>query len=164
VGVLNAAGEEQAAIFGYSMGAIIAVEALLRHPERFSRAVLGGMGATWPDGSDCGAGAAQGPVRDLQRSVKGLASWLRYYNPVAMRSLRAGAFDGQEPMPVDRLGEIKAPVLMVVGSRDQFCPGTEVAEEAMPNCRRLVLDGQTHHSAVSDGRFREAVLGFLGEG
>ena len=163
VAVLNAAGVERAAIFGYSMGAIISVEALLQHPERFTRAVLGGMGATWPNGSTCEGEPAERPVRDLQRSVKGLAWWLRYYHPLALRSLREGTFHGQEPMAVERLEKVRVPVLMVVGGRDLFCPGTVIAAAALPDCKRLVLPGQTHHSALSDGRFREAVLAFLGE-
>jgi pimeloyl-ACP methyl ester carboxylesterase len=81
-----------------------------------------------------------------------------------MRSLRAGTFHGQQPMPLARLGEITHPVLMVVGSRDQFCQGTATAAEAIPGARRVVLEGQTHHSAVSDPRFRAAVLEFLAEG
>ncbi len=163
IGVLNAAGEGTAAIFGYSMGAMLAVQALLDYPERFTRAVLGGMGATWPDGTDCGGAGSERPVRDLQRSVTGLAWWLRYYNPIAMRALRAGIFHSQEPMPVDRLGEIAVPVLMVVGARDQFCPGTVAAADAIHDCTRVVLSGQTHHSTVSDPRFRSAVAEFLGD-
>ncbi len=119
------------------------------------------MGATWPDGTDCAGDSNEKPVRDLQRSVTGLAWWLRYYNPLAMRALRAGTFHDQQPMPLGRLGAIDVPVLMVVGARDQFCPGTVAAAEAIPHCRRLVLAGQTHHSTVSDPRFREAVEGFL---
>jgi len=166
VSVLNAAGEGRAAVFGYSMGAMVVVEALLAHPERFTRAVLGGMGATWPDGGGCeaGSGAETAPVRDLQRSAKGLAWWLRYYNPLAMRALRQGTFDGQQPMPVERLGEIGVPVLIAAGSRDQFCAGTALVAEAMPNATRMVIEGQTHHSTVSDPRFQAAVMEFLGEG
>ena len=165
VSVMNAAGEERAALLGYSMGAIIAVEALLAYPERFTRAVLGGMGATWPDGRDCGASDSEvPPVRDLQRSATGLAWWLRYYNPVAMRALRRGAFHGQQPMAVDRLSEIGLPVLIAVGSRDQFCPGTALVAEAMPHATRMVIEGQTHHSTVSDPRFQAAVMEFLGKG
>jgi pimeloyl-ACP methyl ester carboxylesterase len=164
VGVLNAAGEERAAIFGYSMGAMIAAQALVDYPPRFTRAVLGGMGAAWPDGSDCaGRGPAETPVRDLQRSAAGLAWWLRYYNPLAMRLLRQGAFHGQQPLPLERLDEIAVPVLIAVGARDQFCPGTALAAERIPNARRVVFEGQTHHSTVSDPRFHAAVLEFLAE-
>jgi pimeloyl-ACP methyl ester carboxylesterase len=164
VGVLNAAGERRAAIFGYSMGAMIATQALVDHPGRFTAAVLGGMGAAWPDGNDCAAGArAERPVRDLQRSAAGLAWWLRYYNPLAMRALRQGAFHGQQPLPLERLGEIRVPVLIAVGSRDQFCPGTELAAERIPDARRVVFEGQTHHSTLSDPRFHAAVLEFLAE-
>jgi pimeloyl-ACP methyl ester carboxylesterase len=121
------------------------------------------MGATWPEGTDCvrDEDATLRPVRDLQRSAKGLAWWLRYYNPLAMRALRRGTFHGQQPMAIDRLSEIEVPVLIAAGSRDQFCPGTELAAAAIPGATRLVIEGQTHHSTVSDPRFQAAVMEFL---
>jgi pimeloyl-ACP methyl ester carboxylesterase len=56
------------------------------------------------------------------------------------------------------------PVLIAAGSRDQFCAGTAVAAAAIPGAQRLVVEGQTHHSTVSDPRFQATVLEFLGEG
>jgi hypothetical protein len=55
-------------------------------------------------------------------------------------------------------------VLIAAGSRDQFCAGTAVAAAAIPGAQRLVVEGQTHHSTVSDPRFQATVLEFLGEG
>lgn len=163
VGVLNAAGVERATIFGYSMGAVIAVQALLEYPKRFSRAVLGGMGAVWPGDSACEEIDGAGPVLEPAKAVLGLAWWLRYYHPVTMRRVAAGTFHGQQPMPLERLGDIDVPVLLAVGSRDPFCPGTMVAAGAIRGSKRVVLPGQTHGSAVRDRRFKEAVLRFLEE-
>lgn len=162
--VAEAAGLTSPAVLGYSMGAIIASETLVRFPGLFSAGVLGGMGAAWPENGDVGCtgdAATERPVRDLQRSVRGLAWWLRYYNPLAMRALRAGMFHGQPPMPAERLPGIRVPVLVVAGTRDPFCAGAELAAELIPGAERLLLPGQTHHSAVSDPRFREAVCAFF---
>ena len=47
VAVLDAAGEERAHVYGFSLGGMIAQELALRHPERVSKLVLG---ATTPGG------------------------------------------------------------------------------------------------------------------
>lgn len=166
--VLDAAGVERATLFGYSMGAIVGTQTLLDYPARFDGAILGGMGVQWevdgrrqcPDEEHPGAPR---PHRDLQRSASAVTSWLRHYNPFAMRALAQGVFFGQDPMPAARLSEIDVPVLSVSGTRDRFCAGTKLLPSAITNCRRVVLTGQTHISTVSDPRFKAAVSEFLAE-
>lgn len=165
---MDAAGVGQAVLFGYSMGAMVGVQALLEHEERFPAAILGGMGVTWPASrSDSCRGEEDGdtpaPYRDLQRSIGAGLSWLRHYNYFAMRALSRGMFHGQQPMPAERLREIAMPVLSVTGTRDMYCPGTLALAELLPNCRRVALDGQTHTSVVSDPRYKAAVDAFLAE-
>lgn len=168
VACMDDAGVQEAVLFGYSMGAMVGVQALLEHEERFPAAILGGMGVTWPASrsDSCRAeedGDTPAPYRDLQRSIGAGVSWLRHYNYFAMRALSRGVFHGQQPMPAERLPEIAVPVLSVTGTRDMYCPGTVVLPELLPNCRRVALDGQTHTSVVSDPRYKAAMDDFLAE-
>ena len=48
VAAMDAAGIERPAIFGYSMGGMVAMHLLVHHQERFTRAVIGGMGSYFP--------------------------------------------------------------------------------------------------------------------
>ncbi|HMO54663.1 MAG TPA: alpha/beta fold hydrolase, partial [Tepidiformaceae bacterium] len=41
---MDVSGVEKAPIFGYSMGAMVALSLLLNHPGRFNAAIIGGMG------------------------------------------------------------------------------------------------------------------------
>ena len=50
VRLMDHLGIATADIFGYSMGAGIALRAIVRHPERFTSAVLGGIGFVQPRG------------------------------------------------------------------------------------------------------------------
>jgi pimeloyl-ACP methyl ester carboxylesterase len=164
--VLDHATVEKAVLFGYSMGACVAVEALLRAPARFSGAILGGMGTAWPSAAprDCRDEEPPGSssrVRDRQHLGTGAFWFLRYYNPAALRAFRRGFFDGQPPMPADRLSAITSPVLVVAGTRDRYCPGTRDLALRLPSAVRLALPGQGHISAVSDRRFQAAVLRWL---
>jgi pimeloyl-ACP methyl ester carboxylesterase len=168
IAALDHAGVDRATIFGYSMGTMVAAEALVRYPGRFNAAVLGGMGASWPGRGDVSCRddeppGAPAPVRDLQRAPLAFTWWLAHYNPMAMKAVRAGMFRRPAPVPVARLGEIEVPVLVVTGTRDRFCPGTRMLAQRIRGARRVALPGQTHHSAVSDPRFRAAVRAFLDE-
>ncbi len=165
---MDDAGVGEAVLFGYSMGAMVGVQALLEHGDRFPAAILGGMGVTWPASRSDSCqheedGDIAAPHRDLQRRVRAGLAWVRHYNPLAMRALSRGMFHGQQPMPAERLPEITMPVLSVTGTRDMYCPGTLALAELLPNCRRVALDGQTHTSVVSDPRYKAAVDAFLAE-
>jgi pimeloyl-ACP methyl ester carboxylesterase len=168
VACLDNAGIDEAVLFGYSMGAMVGVQALLEYRERFPAAILGGMGVAWPASrrDSCVAEESEdttAPHRDLQRSMRAGLAWLWHYNPFAMRALSRGMFHGQQPMPAERLPEIRVPVLSVTGTRDMYCPGTLALPKLLPNCRRVALDGQTHTSVVSDPRYKAAVDEFLVE-
>lgn len=165
---MDAAGFERADIMGYSMGAMIAMELLLEHGERFDRAVLGGMGAKWPRSrtEHCRDWEDGTPPRMWHSPWEWARSWAyfaRHYDHLAMTALAPNTFrDG--PVDPDRLPEIEHRVLSVVGTRDRFCRGTVLLAQRLPNCESAKISGRGHVTAPRDPRFKQAVWEFLGEG
>lgn len=121
---------QKAHIVGYSMGGMITMKLLTRHPERVQSAVLGGMG--WlRQGSPLQNVWSQMPERNVRATP-----------PACARSLGALAVTAEE------VKAIRVPVLVVVGDRDpvrslyvvplqQLRPDwkvTEVADAGHINC------------------------------
>ena len=71
---------------------------------------------------------------------------------------------GREIPTVDRLGEITAPTLVVVGDRDlsYFLTGADLLVERLPNARKAAIVGAGHMPNMEDpARFNQVVLEFL---
>ena len=65
---------------------------------------------------------------------------------------------------LDRLGQIKSPTLVIVGTNDRIIPFTssEVIAEKIPDARLVKFDGGSHAFFVEmSGRFNREVLNFL---
>lgn len=165
IAVMDTLGIPRARLFGYSMGAMIASDLLINHPDRFSGAILGGMGVEWPRRGSKDArdeeppGFQPEPVR--RRDLHRVFEYLRETNPLALRAVYQGVFKGQQPMDVQRLPEIRVPVLAIVGTRDRLAPGTRPLPNLISDCERTVLYGRGHVSALADPAFKTAAIEFL---
>ena len=171
IAVLDSLKIEAAAIMGYSLGAMVTMELLLSHAGRFSAAVIGGMGASFPRRGDWRRGCRDEeteppPPRDrrsLGSRMPGLFERFRYLRPRSQWAARRGLFRwGVPPVDASRLGEINVPVLIVCGTRDALCPGTRELSAKVAGAKRVVLSGRGHLTAVWDPRFKAAVREFLG--
>lgn len=165
--VMDDTGVEQARVMGYSMGGMTTLEMLCHHSDRVTAAVVGGMGAAFPDNrrANCIDEERDEPPK-LERSFWGgaraTAAFLLRYNAIAQNAVWRGVFRKQSPVRnLALLGGVRQPVLIVVGTRDPLCPGTRVLQERLPNARRITLSGRNHLSAVSDPRYKAAVLDFF---
>lgn len=169
--VLGAAGIQRAAVMGYSMGSMVALELLLNSPDRFSAAVLGGMGSAWPRRGEvnrCPDEPESDPAPGRPhwrpgRRLRLVGSFMRHYDPIAQRTIRRAVFRGRPPVDASRLGEIKVPVLVVAGSRDFLCGASKDLAARIPNARHVTLSGRGHMGAVRDERFRACVKTFLAD-
>jgi pimeloyl-ACP methyl ester carboxylesterase len=167
--VMDHAGVEKADVMGYSMGGMITMHLLINHPGRFGAAVIGGMGAEFPRSRRAGCrDEEEGPAPPLPPEAKfsfiRFFRYLRQVNWRASRAVRHALFTkGKAPVDTYRLGQIRSPVLVVVGTRDPLCPGTRILAERIPNCRRVVLSGRNHVNAIYDRRYKDAVATFLAE-
>jgi len=169
--VLDREGIPQAAVMGYSMGGMVAVELLLNHPERFTAAIIGGAGARSPRRGEWRTACQEEeseprPPRQRRRPgsrIRDLFFYLRHLDPMAIRALRHSVFRGGEPVDASRLHEIHVPTLVVTGTRDAVCPAARELASAIAGAQRVLVGGRGHLAAVEDPRFKEAVRRFLSE-
>jgi 3-oxoadipate enol-lactonase len=190
-GLLDALGVRRAHLLGLSMGALIAQEFALRHPDRVDRLVLSGPDAApaanvfhpiavwrWVKENDPGGAifAAQqftwlfssSTLRNraaVQQTIDFLSS---NPNPVAPAAYARQAEAYLQYDPAGRLGRIAARTLVIVGEQDLLTPpwiAREVAD-AIPHARVGIIrgDGASHIVPLErPAEFNELVLSFLTE-
>ena len=130
--VLDAAGLHDADVLGYSHGGAIAQHLAGNAADRVRRLVLAA--------TSCGVGATPGPglagLRGLGRPANGNAS--SYVDPRALW-WHSIAFSSWSSIPF--LGAIKAPTLVVCGTRDRFVPpaNSRVLAGRIPDARLVLL-------------------------
>jgi pimeloyl-ACP methyl ester carboxylesterase len=162
VGVLDELGIESAAFVGYSMGARIGLEVLLEHPDRISRAVLGGIGAA-------------GAIEHAEQIARAFRSGEPTDDPIAqsfytfasarptndLKALAACIVGLKPETHPDRLAMIRTPILIVVGDRDDIATGAPELVELIPSARLVTIANRDHMSAVPAREFKQAALEFL---
>jgi pimeloyl-ACP methyl ester carboxylesterase len=161
-------GIARAFLIGYSMGASIAIELMLSRPERFRAIVLGGI--AYDDGledkADRDAIAAAYRADDPATIRSPVAKAYRRFAESMPNDLHAlAALIGAEraPFEVGKLAAVRMPVLIVVGSNDNAIGDPKPLAKVIPGARLVMLDGRDHLTAPFDSRFKETVIGFLGE-
>jgi len=161
--LLDAVGVAQASYLGYSMGARFGLQVALDHPDRISRAVLGGLGAA-------------GAIDHAAQIAHALRSGQPTEDPIAQTFYRfasarpdndlaalAACIVGMRPRAdPSRLGRIQTPILVVVGDRDELARGAPELIELIPSARLVTVEGRDHMSAVPAREFKRAALDFLG--
>jgi pimeloyl-ACP methyl ester carboxylesterase len=184
-GLLDALGIRQAHVLGWSMGALIAEEVVLRHPGKVNKLVL--------YAAHCNASLLPPAPEVIQKltdksgtpqeqgmrfiSVLFPLDWLRsqgerikevFYRPmgniptetVAKQSMAIGTWKGC----CDRLSEINKPTLVISGADEVLVPPQNARYLAgkVPNAQ-LVLSENAGHGLMFQypDKFSEMVIGFL---
>lgn len=160
--LLDVLGIERAAYLGYSMGARIGLEVILDHPERVTRAVLGGIGAAGAvDRSQQIAHAFRigEPTDDpIAQTFYEFASARPTNDLQALAACIVGLRPGADP---SRLAKIRTPILVVVGDRDDIARRAPELIEMIPSARLVTIANRDHMSAVPARDFKQAALEFL---
>lgn len=178
---------EKATVVGLSLGGIVAADFALEHPERVERLVFVGAGLRGdrqpPDEKSMAAYRAlanEGPEKYFETFLKAdLLAGLRERpqarermrtmmldNYKALTYLRAGLAQAPEPPTIERLGQIKFPTLVVVGSLDSknLLNIADTLAKGIPGARKVVIPGASHHPPVeTPTEFNRALLDFLGQ-
>ncbi len=153
---------ERAAYLGYSMGGRIGLELVLDHPDRISRAVLGGVGAAGAvDRAEQIARAFRigEPTDDpVAQTFYRFASARPSNDLIALAACISGLRPERNP---ERLARIRIPILIVVGDRDEIARGASELIELIPSARLFTIAGRDHMSAVPAREFKKAALDFL---
>lgn len=192
-GLLEQLGITRATIVGHSMGGKYALATALRHPQQISRLVLVGSdgfvevspltrSGGWPliGAAMLWLAARPASLQAMLRAAfyapeefvtpelvaRGRAALLGVENRRALTALsrRYDATDlGRTGMRA-RLGEIRAPVLLVWGDHDRVFPlsSAHAAAAALPSSRLVVIPRCGHFPQVEAARrFHGLLLGFL---
>jgi len=162
VRLLDHLAVEKAAYLGYSMGARIGLEVAMDHPDRLTRAVLGGIGTAGAiDRSDAIARAllAGEPTDDPVAQTFYRFAAARPTNDLrALAACIRGLRPQEDPA---RLARIKTPILIVVGADDVIAQGAPELVELVPTARLVTIAGRDHMSAVVAREFKRAAVDFL---
>ena len=179
-------GGEAPTVLGNGYGGFVALQMAIRHPGLVRRLVLADSGACFSEPGRqaflaMAAGVeAGGPAKIADVAMRRLfAPEFQEANPDLMRE-RRNAFLRTDPAVLvaacralatldvrTEVGDVRIPVLVLVGEQDEATPPAMSRELAalLPDARLTVLDSCAHVPQLQDpARFLAAVDDFLGEG
>jgi len=185
VGLMDALGIQQAHVLGWSMGAMIAEEIVLRHPGKVNKLVLyaahcnADLFPPAPEVIQKLTDTSGTPEEQGMRFISVLfpPDWLQshgerlkeiFYRPMGNLSPETM---GKQSMAIDawkgccdRLGEINTSTLVISGAADVLVPpqNARYLAEKVPNAQ-LVLSENSGHGLMfqSPDKFSEKVIDFL---
>lgn len=182
--LLNFLKIERATLVGLSLGGIIAADFALEHPQRVERLVLVGPGLRGDrQPPDQQSQAAWGAVSEgAEAFVKAMMQTSLYAavpagtpahtrlrqimldNFKSVPTLRAGFLKYPEPPTIERLGQLPAPTLVIIGSKD--APAlqniADTLQRGIPGARKVVIEDASHHPPVEKPKeFNQVLLAFI---
>lgn len=156
---------ERAHVMGYSMGARITAFLCLAQPDMVRSAILGGLGIGMVEGLGGWEGIATALRAPSIDDVSGDRP--RMFRAFADQTksdrfaLAACIETSRKKLTPDQAGDITAPTLIAVGTKDDFAGSPQELAELMPNATALDIPGRDHMLAVGDRVFKTAALEFL---
>lgn len=163
--LLDHLGITNAHVIGYSMGARIAAFLAIAHPARVQSLVFGGLGVNMVRGM-----AGTGPIAHaleaatIEDVTNPTARTFRAFAEQTQSDLKALAAcirSSREPITAVALGELRCPVLVVVGARDVIGGSPAELAALIPGAQAVELAGRDHMKSVGDKGFKDAVVAFL---
>lgn len=165
--LLDHLGIARADVMGYSMGARITAFFSLTYPERVRSCLLGGLGIHLVEGVGLPIGIAdameapslEGLTDPTQRMFRAFAE----ANRQDLKALAACIRGTRQTLTREEVGQIRAPVLVSVGTTDAIAGSPAPLAALMPNARALDIPNRDHNLAVGDRTHKAGVLEFLSE-
>lgn len=178
---------ERCYLVGLSLGSMIAADFTLEHPEMVERLVLTAPGLRGASAPRNEKARAVYKVAETEGRDKAIDAWMendffatgKDNNPAYDERMRAMLRDNYKtwgPTPTqlvwnwpkqqtaDRLPEIKAPTLVIVGDKDapSILVNAKVYEETIPGARKIIIKGVSHHLVMEKPKeYNRLVLSFL---
>ncbi len=163
--LLDHLGIAEADVMGYSMGARVAAFLTMAHPARVRRAVFAGLASrmiTGVGGAEAIGQALEARSRDEVADPAALA--FRIFAEQTKSDLKALAAcirSSREKITAEELAEIRVPVLVVAGEKDDVAGDVGTLVKAIPGAKGVTLPNRNHMNAVGDRGYKDAVLAFL---
>ncbi len=158
---------DRAHMMGYSMGARIAAFAGLRHGERISSLIFGGLGMGMVDGVGDWDTIAQALLADDPASISDIGglAFRKFADQTRSDRLALAACiqTSRTLLTRDEIGRIAAPALIAVGTKDDIAGNPEPLADMMADGASFAIDGRDHMLAVGDKTFKKRVTDFLAE-
>lgn len=184
--VMDGVGFDRAALVGLSAGGGVELELALAHPERVRALVAVGPGLPGYDWSDAmgdldGRVGAAEEAGDIDAAVEHLTDYwtvaqreksevdpkvlarVREMTRLLFTNPNVEEHEQRDRTTIDRLAEIGAPILLVVGEQDVpdiHAIADLIARDA-PNVERASIPGGHHPNMDSPAEFNALVLDFL---
>lgn len=178
---------ERCSLIGLSLGSMIASDFALEHPGMVERLVLTSPGLRGADAPRNERARAVYKLAETEGRDKAIDAWMqneffstgKLNSPTYEERMRAMLRDnykiwGPTPTPIgwqwpkrmteERLGEIKAPTLIIVGDKDapSILANASVYESRIPGARKVFIAGVSHHLVMEKPKeYNRLVLGFL---
>lgn len=189
-GLLDFLHVDRAHLVGCSMGGGAALDFALEYPEMVGDLVLVGSAVSgfepdfgppkeWDDlvaadeAGDLDLVSelevriwVDGPARSPEEVDAAVRDLVREMNLIALQNEATGLGEEWEPEPpaTDRLPDVQAPTLLVVGDEDQprIFAAADLLEKELPNARKVIMHGTAHVPNMErPEEFNGIVLNFL---
>jgi pimeloyl-ACP methyl ester carboxylesterase len=164
--VMDAVGIVRADIMGYSMGALVTLNLMARQAERFTSAVVGGVGLPRPDFDPQRRAALAEALEAADPATISEPTMLRFRLSAERRGndlLALAAFQRSERTQADRaaLRRLDLPLLVVVGGNDEVLESAHQLVTAVAGAELVTLGGEDHQSALGARSYKQTVSRFL---
>jgi pimeloyl-ACP methyl ester carboxylesterase len=165
--LLDHLGIDRADVMGYSMGARIAANLALNHPERVRSLLIGGLGIYLVEGEGLPPGLAdamEAPSLDVltdptERMFRAFAEQTRSDRKALAACMRGS----RQSLSRAQVAQIYAPTLIAVGTKDHIAGSQHELAALFLNARALDIPNRDHNVAVGDMNHKRGVLAFLAE-
>ncbi|WP_108659340.1 alpha/beta fold hydrolase [Acuticoccus kandeliae] len=165
IAVLDGAGVEKAALFGYSMGARIAAFAAVAAPDRLWALVIAGLASNLIagiGGSESIAEALEAPsVEDIPDEAARAFRVFAGQTGGDRQALAACIRASRQAFSAESAASIRVPTLVVAGENDDIAGSADELAALIPGAKALTLPGRDHMSAVGDKLHKSEVVAFL---
>lgn len=166
IALMDHLGLDQADLMGYSMGGMISVSLLTRHPERFRSAIVAGIGDAVLSGGPRRTGLADAMATDNPEAVADpVAKSFREFAEASGNDLKALAAlqrSSRAPLDASKLGDLSIPVMVLLGEGDTLAGSAENLAKAIPGAKYVRVPGD-HLGVFGYPDYARAVVEFMRE-
>jgi pimeloyl-ACP methyl ester carboxylesterase len=164
IALLDHLDVQRADVFGYSMGARLALGLALAAPERVDHLIVGGIGGRLflPSPRDDRMGQAM-EADDPESIAEPMLSFRHFADEQGEDRLALAAFTRApgSAFAAEDLFAIRSPTLVAAGARDALAGDPQALADAIPGARAVSLPGCDHFNAIPHALLKASVFDFL---